>query len=84
MYSKLSTIDSNYYTGTRENFVSIAGALTCPLRKPTQKDVCFCKEPVRDSPYEVCQKYCGKSNMCMETVCCSSCDMDQISKCPMD
>ena len=73
MYTKLYTVDSNYYTNvsSQENFISISGALTCPMRKPTQNDVCFCKQ------------YMGKSNMCMETVCCSSCDMDQISKCRM-
>jgi hypothetical protein len=85
MYTKLYTVDSNYYTNasSQENFISISGALTCPMRKPTKKDVCFCKEPLNNSPYEICQQYMGKSNICMETVCCSSCDMDQISKCRM-
>ena len=81
MYEKLSSINETFYLNntppTAENFVSIAGSLNCPLRKPTQKDKCFCLEPVKNSPFKKCQQYKNVQNKCIETVCCSSCDINK-------
>ena len=51
-------------------------------RKPTNINTCFCKEPIKNSIWPQCQKYKGKSNQCMEAVCCNSCDINQQNKCP--
>lgn len=79
-YSKNDT----FYTKpnqTKETF-SIYASLNCPMRKPTGINTCFCSEPIKDSIWPQCQQYKGKSNTCMEAVCCNSCDINQQNKCP--
>lgn len=79
-YQKLKDQNINYYI--IENYAPIYSALNCPIRKPTGINTCFCKEPIKNSIWPQCKKYKGKSNMCMEAVCCKSCDINQQNKCP--
>ena len=75
--------NDTFYTkrGTlKENF-AIYSALNCPMRRPTEKNNCYCTELHENSIYPQCQKY-KKNNTCVEAVCCNSCDINQQNKCP--
>jgi hypothetical protein len=78
---KYSNIEKSYPTTTIEGFsggaFSIYSALNCPERRPIPSNKCFCTQPTRNSIWPQCQKYKGKKNMCMETQCCSSCDINK-------
>ena len=78
-YEKLNEQNILYYV--TENYAPIYSALNCPIRKPTEINMCFCKEPVKNSIWPQCAKYKGKKNQCMESVCCQSCDINQQNKC---
>ena len=77
--TKYSNIEESYPT-TIEHFggtFSIYSALNCPLRRPIESNKCFCTQPTQNSIWPQCQKYNGKKNMCMETQCCSTCDINK-------
>lgn len=76
-----NSYETNYYTGLREDF-AIYSALNCGNRHPTEKNTCFCSEPIKNSIFSECKKYDGKNNQCMEAVCCQSCDINKQNKCP--
>jgi len=77
--------DSFYTKGSslKENF-GIYSALHCPMRRPTVQDNCFCTDLDKNSIWPQCHKYKGKkvNNICTESVCCNSCDINQQNKCP--
>lgn len=90
-YMKLSiAYDTNpeiFYTDpkdksglTIEKF-SIGSSLNCPKRHPVPENKCYSSSAVDKSIYPQCQKYKGKTNTCMETVCASSCNLDKIASC---
>ena len=79
-YEKLIDQNIDYYIS--ELYAPIYSAINCQMRKPTEINTCFCKEPVQNSIWPQCEKYIGKTNQCMETVCCNSCDINQQNKCP--
>ena len=60
---------------------SIGGSLNCPKRHPVPENKCYSSSAVDKSIYPQCQKYKGKTNTCMETVCASSCNLDKIASC---
>lgn len=80
-YEKLNNCyHSDYYTSIKEDF-SIYSSLNCSNRRPTKKNQCFCSEPLKNSIYPQCKKYEGKTNQCMETVCCNSCNLNKQNLC---
>lgn len=66
---------------TRENFGGIYGSLNCPMRRPTEKNTCFCNDVKKDSIWPQCKKYTS-NNTCTEAVCCNSCDINKQNQCP--
>lgn len=82
---KLSTAyDTNLldsYSGSIEEQFSIGSSLNCPKRHPVPENKCYSSSAVDESIYPQCQKYKGKTNTCMETVCASSCNLDKIASC---